>query len=81
MINSNSCCVFSEPENPLPPHWDDMKDEIMKLVPVAAGSQEHADVMANVTQSGFSITVISVGTPDSSIVTDVCFWLLLESEL
>uniref|UniRef100_A0A3B3HJV2 Poly [ADP-ribose] polymerase n=1 Tax=Oryzias latipes TaxID=8090 RepID=A0A3B3HJV2_ORYLA len=57
MTNVELCCVFSEPENPLPPHWDDMKDEIMKLVPVAAGSQEHAAVMANVTPSGFSITI------------------------
>uniref|UniRef100_A0A3P9KXR3 Poly [ADP-ribose] polymerase n=1 Tax=Oryzias latipes TaxID=8090 RepID=A0A3P9KXR3_ORYLA len=60
---------LKEPENPLPPHWDDMKDEIMKLVPVAAGSQEHAAVMANVTQSGFSITVISIDRVQNS-----CLW-------
>uniref|UniRef100_A0A3P9IVJ1 Poly [ADP-ribose] polymerase n=1 Tax=Oryzias latipes TaxID=8090 RepID=A0A3P9IVJ1_ORYLA len=58
-----------KPENPLPPHWDDMKDEIMKLVPVAAGSQEHADVMASVTQSGFSITAISIDRVQNS-----CLW-------
>uniref|UniRef100_A0A3B3BT66 Poly [ADP-ribose] polymerase n=1 Tax=Oryzias melastigma TaxID=30732 RepID=A0A3B3BT66_ORYME len=57
------------PENPLPSHWDDMKNDIVKLVPVAAGSQEHTDVTANLTQSGLSLTIISIERVQNS-----CLW-------
>ncbi|RVE68775.1 hypothetical protein OJAV_G00095060 [Oryzias javanicus] len=60
---------LKEPENPLPSHWDDMKNDIMKLVPVAAGSQEHTDVMANITQNGLSLNIISIERVQNS-----CLW-------
>ncbi|XP_024120298.1 protein mono-ADP-ribosyltransferase PARP14 [Oryzias melastigma] len=60
---------LKEPENPLPSHWDDMKNDIVKLVPVAAGSQEHTDVTANLTQSGLSLTIISIERVQNS-----CLW-------
>uniref|UniRef100_A0A3Q2E0U3 Poly [ADP-ribose] polymerase n=1 Tax=Cyprinodon variegatus TaxID=28743 RepID=A0A3Q2E0U3_CYPVA len=37
---------------PLPQHWEDMKDIIVKRVPLTAGSQEYKDVVAELTNHG-----------------------------
>uniref|UniRef100_A0A3Q2CQD2 Poly [ADP-ribose] polymerase n=1 Tax=Cyprinodon variegatus TaxID=28743 RepID=A0A3Q2CQD2_CYPVA len=41
----------------LPQHWEDMKDSIVKQVPLTAGSQEYNDVVAELTKNGLYLNI------------------------
>uniref|UniRef100_A0A3Q2CPZ0 Poly [ADP-ribose] polymerase n=1 Tax=Cyprinodon variegatus TaxID=28743 RepID=A0A3Q2CPZ0_CYPVA len=45
---------------PLPQHWEDMKDIIVKRVPLTAGSQEYKDVVAELTNHGLALNIIQI---------------------
>nr|XP_046242508.1 protein mono-ADP-ribosyltransferase PARP14-like isoform X2 [Scatophagus argus] len=44
----------------LPKHWDDMKGDLLKLFPVAAGSKEYTEVEKELTKTGLTATIISI---------------------
>ncbi|XP_035513982.1 protein mono-ADP-ribosyltransferase PARP14-like, partial [Morone saxatilis] len=44
----------------LPSHWDDMKGDILKLFPLAAGSKEYNDVETEFQKTGLSANIISI---------------------
>ncbi|XP_054586345.2 protein mono-ADP-ribosyltransferase PARP14 [Nothobranchius furzeri] len=48
------------PGAPLPPHWEDMKGDIVKLFPVTVGTTEYNTVMGEITKNGLAPNVISV---------------------
>ncbi|XP_034055195.1 protein mono-ADP-ribosyltransferase PARP14-like isoform X3 [Gymnodraco acuticeps] len=44
----------------LPSHWDDMKGDLIKLFPVAAGSQEYTNVETELRNTGLTPNIISI---------------------
>ncbi|XP_038559136.1 protein mono-ADP-ribosyltransferase PARP14-like [Micropterus salmoides] len=44
----------------LPPHWDDMKGDLLKLFPLTTGSQEYNDVETEVKKIGLAANIISI---------------------
>ncbi|XP_070760235.1 protein mono-ADP-ribosyltransferase PARP14-like isoform X2 [Enoplosus armatus] len=44
----------------LPPHWDDLKGDLLKLFPLASGSKEYTDVETEVQKTGLSANIISI---------------------
>ncbi|XP_042337091.1 protein mono-ADP-ribosyltransferase PARP14-like [Plectropomus leopardus] len=44
----------------LPSHWDDMSGDLLRLFPLTAGSKEHGDVTAALTQTGLAANIISI---------------------
>ncbi|XP_045890991.1 protein mono-ADP-ribosyltransferase PARP14-like [Micropterus dolomieu] len=44
----------------LPPHWDDMKGDLLKLFPLTTGSQEYNDVETEVKKTGLAANIISI---------------------
>uniref|UniRef100_A0A8C6L2T1 Poly [ADP-ribose] polymerase n=1 Tax=Nothobranchius furzeri TaxID=105023 RepID=A0A8C6L2T1_NOTFU len=45
------------PGAPLPPHWEDMKGDIVKLFPVTVGTTEYNTVMGEITKNGLAPNV------------------------
>ncbi|KAM4575865.1 protein mono-ADP-ribosyltransferase PARP14-like [Odontesthes bonariensis] len=47
-------------DSSLPPHWNDMKGDMVKLFPLTAGSQEYSGVEAELTKTGLNPIIISI---------------------
>ncbi|CAJ1069628.1 protein mono-ADP-ribosyltransferase PARP14-like isoform X2 [Xyrichtys novacula] len=45
---------------PLPQHWDDMKGDLLKLIPLTAGSQEYNEVETELTKTGLTPNILSI---------------------
>lgn len=52
--------LFAGTDAALPPHWDDMKGDLLKLFPLTTGSQEYNDVETEVKKTGLAANIISV---------------------
>ncbi|XP_051278352.1 protein mono-ADP-ribosyltransferase PARP15 isoform X1 [Dicentrarchus labrax] len=52
----------------LPSHWDDMKGDILKLFPLAAGSKEYNEVETELQKTGLSANIISIERVQNSIL-------------
>ncbi|KAF3853285.1 hypothetical protein F7725_013973 [Dissostichus mawsoni] len=52
----------------LPSHWDDMKGDVIKLFPVAAGSQEYTDVETELRNTGLTPNIISIERVQNTIL-------------
>ncbi|XP_017288568.1 protein mono-ADP-ribosyltransferase PARP14-like [Kryptolebias marmoratus] len=44
----------------LPPHWDDMKNDIVKLFPLTPGSTEYNNVLGELTKHGLTLNIITI---------------------
>ncbi|TMS03766.1 Poly [ADP-ribose] polymerase 14 [Larimichthys crocea] len=44
----------------LPSHWDDMKGDLLKLIPLTAGSKEYKDVETELTNKNLHANIISI---------------------
>ncbi|XP_013872543.1 poly [ADP-ribose] polymerase 14 [Austrofundulus limnaeus] len=44
----------------LPPHWDHMKNDLVKLIPLTSSSQEYKNVLAELTNHGLSLNIIQM---------------------
>lgn len=55
------------PDTALPPHWDDMKGNLLEQVPLTAGSKEYNEVLAEVSKHGLTLNIIQVCCPISDM--------------
>ncbi|XP_074495688.1 protein mono-ADP-ribosyltransferase PARP14-like [Sebastes fasciatus] len=47
-------------DSALPPHWDDLKGDLLKLFPLKVGSKEYKEVEAELTKTGLPAKIINI---------------------
>lgn len=59
-LETNCVTAPAADDAALPPNWDDMKGDRLKLFPLAAGSKEYNDVEKELRRTNLRVNIIQV---------------------